>query len=217
MNLQFTRPGQLPPPPPLHVILASQSIGRKTLLEKLGIHFRVVITRIDEDKIVDHDPLKMLKRRAAAKVNEVIAHPRVYSIVEENAKALIIGADSMAIYGRKAYGKANDRDNAREIIKALMGKTHTFCTAACIVLLEGLKEKKRWEKTVSTRVTLRKLPPIELESLVNRYDFTRFAGGYALNETPWDIVTRIDGSYTNVVGLPFEFLLPILRNLKIII
>ncbi len=57
----------------------------------------------------------------------------------------------------------------------------------------------------------------ELESYVARYDFTRFAAGYSLNETPWDLVTKVDGSYTNVIGLPFEVLLPILRTIKIIV
>ena len=61
------------------------------------------------------------------------------------------------------------------------------------------------------------MSPAEIESYITRFDFTRFAGGYALNEAPWDLVTKIDGSYTNVIGLPFEVLLPILRQLKIIV
>lgn len=216
MNLQFSRPHQPPPPPPLHVVLASQSMGRRTLLEKLGIHFKTVITRIDEEAITHSDPITMLKHRAEAKVQDVITQPRVYSIPDQ-AKNLIIAADSMGIYGRKTYGKALDREDAKATVKALMGKTHVFATAIVVVLLDNLKEKKRWEKVVKTRVTLRKLTNPEIESYVNRYDFTRFAAGYALNETPWDLVTKVDGSYTNVVGLPFEVLLPILRNLKVIL
>lgn len=216
MNLQFSRPHQPPLPPPLHVVLASQSMGRRTLLEKLGIHFRTVITRIDEEAITHADPVTMLRHRAEAKAHDVITQPRVYSLPDE-AKNLVIAADSMAIYGKKTYGKARDREDAKTIVKALMGKTHVFATAIVVVLLDNLKEKKRWEKVVKTRVTLRKLTATELESYVNRYDFTRFAAGYALNETPWDLVIKVDGSYTNVVGLPFEVLLPILRNLKIIL
>jgi septum formation protein len=77
--------------------------------------------------------------------------------------------------------------------------------------------KKTWEKTVISKVTFRKLSTIELDSYITRFDFTRFAAGYSINEAPWDLVTKIDGSYTNVIGLPFEVLLPILRTLKIII
>lgn len=198
------------------VVLASQSVGRRTLLEKLGIRFRVAVTRLDEDKITDPNPLKTIQKRAVAKANEVVNNPRVYMIPEDR-EVLIIAADSMAIVGKKMYGKALDRPDATRILKELMGKTHVFTTVAHIVYLDKGKVKKSWTKTVTTKVTLKKLTGPELESYVNRYDFTRFAAGYALNETPWDLVTKVDGSYTNVVGLPFEVLLPILRTLKIIV
>ncbi len=215
MNLHLTRSGEPLPPPPIDVVLASQSIGRKMLLEKLGIRFRVAHTRVDEDILMSKDPLALIKKRAAAKADEVARHPRVYTLSEE-FKTLVITADSMAILGKKAYGKAQDRNDAREIIKALMDKTHAFTTAIVVTLFEGHTAKQKWEKTVTTKVTMRKLSTAELESYVTRYDFTRFAAGYALNETPWDLVTRIDGSYTNVIGLPFEVLLPILKKLEII-
>lgn len=216
MNLSFTRRQTEPGPPPFHIILASQSIGRRTLLEKLGLRFRVMVAQIDEDKITDSDPLKMLRRRATAKAQEITNHPRVYNLAE-NALSLVITADSMGIYGKKTFGKARDRDEARRILKALMGRTHTFATAVNINLLVADKVKKTWEKVVKSRVTLRKLSTPELESYLARYDFSRFAAGYSLNETPWDLVTKIEGSYTNVIGLPFEVLLPVLRSFKVII
>ncbi len=215
MNLG-PRPSLVPIVYPIEIILASQSIGRKTLLEKLGLRFRVIVTHVDESAIVDRDPYSTLQRRARAKVDEIAKHPRVYNL-SENAQSLVIAADSMAVLGKQIFGKSNDREHAKTIVKALMGKTHVFATAVSLVLMDKGMEKKRWEKTVRTKVTFRKLPPAELETYVARYDFTRFAAGYALNETPWDLVTKIDGSYTNVIGLPFEVLLPILRNLKILI
>lgn len=215
MNLNFSRSKE-PEIPPLHIILASQSIGRRMLLEKLGLKFRVLVAQVDEETVTDADPLNLIRRRAAAKAAEIVNHPRVYNL-SENAHNLIIAADSMAVIGKKTFGKAHDKEEARNIIKALMDRTHLFVTATNVNLLIGDKVKKTWEKVVKTKVTLRKLTPAELDSYITRYDFSRFAAGYALNETPWDLVTKIDGSYTNVVGLPFEALLPILRNLKIII
>lgn len=137
-------------------------------------------------------------------------------MIPEDRDVVLIAADSEAIVGKKSYGKAVDRDDATRILKDLMGKTHTFTTAVVITHLAMGKVKKTWTKTVTTKVTLRKLSGPELESYVTHYDFSRFAAGYALNETPWDLVTKIDGSYTNVIGLPFEVLLPILRTLNII-
>lgn len=201
---------------PPEVLLASQSIGRKMLLEKLGIRFRTTVTRVNEDTIVEKDPITMLKRRASAKAAEVLNSPTVFDLAQEG-ETLLIAADSMAIIGTHTFGKACDRADATRILKFLMGRNHTFATAVTLVHIKDRKEVKRWEKVVKTRVSLRKLSAAELELYISRYDFTRFAAGYALNETPWDLVTKIDGSYTNVIGLPFEVLLPILRQLKIII
>lgn len=197
------------------VVLASQSIGRKMLLEKLGIRFRIAVTRLDEDKITDPNPLKTIQKRAIAKGSEVVNNPRVY-MVPEDREVIVIAADSMAVVGKKIYGKALDREDAAKILKELMDKTHVFTTVLHVIQMDKGKVKKSWTKTVTTKVTLRKLNGMELESYISRYDFTRFAAGYALNETPWDLVTKIDGSYTNVIGLPFEVLLPILRATKII-
>ncbi|MCX6792209.1 MAG: Maf family nucleotide pyrophosphatase [Candidatus Gottesmanbacteria bacterium] len=216
MKLQFSRKGADLPPPLPDVILASQSIGRRMLLEKLGLRFRVVVSRVDEDAISDRDPLKTIKLRAAAKAREITGHSRVYSL-PETREALIVAADSMAIMGKKTFGKSVDHEETREILKSLMGRTHVFATAVTIVLFDGIKVKKTWEKTVKTRVTMRKLTPVEIDSYVSRFDFTRFAAAYAINEAPWNLVTKIDGSYTNVIGLPFEVLLPILRKEKIIL
>ncbi len=216
MNLSFRKSSDPLPPPPVQVILASQSLGRRHLLEKLGIPFRVVISRIEEEKITNSDPFLTLKKRAAAKAEEVSKNPRVYSL-PESGKALIVAADSMGVLGKKTFGKSRDREDTKEILKNLMGRTHVFATHTVALYLENLEEKKRWEKLVKTRVTLRKLTATEVDSFVNRYDLSRFAAGYALNETPWDLVTKIEGSYTNVIGLPFEVLLPVLRQHKIII
>lgn len=215
MNLHLTRSGEPPPPPPIDVVLASQSVGRKALLEKLGIRFRVAHTRINEEAIRHPDPHALLRKRAAVKAEEVAKHPRVYNLSDEH-RTLVIAADSMAIIGKKAFGKSADREDAKRILKTLMGRTHTFATALVVTFFQGHTPKQKWEKVTQTRVTLRKLTAPELESYVGRYDFTRFAAAYALNETPWNLVTKIDGSYTNVIGLPFEVLLPILRKLEII-
>lgn len=217
MKLNFTSSKDLAAQPiPTHVILASQSVGRKMLLEKLGIRFRPIVTRIDEDAIVDADPYKMIKKRALAKLEEVLAHPRVYTL-DEKAKNLIITADSMAIIGKRTFGKPNDKAHAKEMLKELMDRSHTFVTTVAAALLDNTGSvKKRWEKTEETKVTFRKMTNAEIDLYITHYDFSRYAAAYALNEAPWDLVTKIDGSYTNVIGLPFEVVLPIFKSLDII-
>lgn len=216
MNLSF-KPQAIPiEERPIQILLASQSVGRRSLLEKFGLPFRTAVSNVVEEQIVDKDPVKMVKRRAAAKADDIVKNPRVYMLPAEG-RTLIIAADSMAVIDKKAFGKPADKEATREMLKSLMGKTHVFTTAMKIILLQGLTVKKSWETVTKTKVTMRRLTPAELESYVARYDFSRFAAAYALNELPWDIVTKVDGSYTNVIGLPFEAFLPIVRSLKMIV
>src|SRR3990167_1900450 len=149
LSLNPKSQADLPPPPP-DVVLASQSLGRRTVLEKLGLRFRVIVARMDEETITDSTPAKMLAKRAAAKASEIVNNPRVY-MLSETRPTLIIAADSMAIVGKKTYGKSKDRDQVRQILKALMGRTHLFTTAVKIVLWDNDKVKKTWEKTITTK------------------------------------------------------------------
>ncbi|MEK7165852.1 MAG: Maf family protein [Patescibacteria group bacterium] len=227
------------------LILASASIGRKGLLTKLGIPFEIIPSSINEDDILHQNPYKLLQKRARAKAENVLSQ-LTHNPQPTSHNFLIVAADSEAVLDGKTYGKAKDREDAKRIVKALMGKTHEFATATCIIQLschpehsEGsseakkhtvsdldsspsaqndqrCKEQARCEDLTKTRVTTQKMSDSEINQYVTRYDFTRFAAAYALTETPWDWVTKIDGSYTNVVGLPFKILLPILRKFKII-
>ena len=269
------------------IILASNSIGRKQLLEKLGVPFTVMPSNIDEDSITGSDHYETLKLRARAKAENIIQHiPNLLKVATPTPRGsplrsppgslnsfkmtddgyiassaclparqvkrmennlpltslskgeslrtkpftlyakpyLIIAADSEAILDGKTYGKSKDKSHAREIVQALMGKTHEFVTATSIILLKEhkslkspkiLRESKRWEHLTTTSVTLRTLDASSLDAYISSYDFTRFAAGYALNETPWDLVTKIDGSVTNVIGLPFEVILPIFSKLNL--
>lgn len=215
MNLSF-KPQHIPlEEKPIQIILASQSLGRKMLLEKLGIPFRTIISNVSEDNITDVDPVKTIKKRAVAKAEEIVRNPRIFNLPVDS-RSLIIAADSMAVLGKRTFGKTSTRDEAKAMMKDLMGKTHTFITAVKVMYLHGLTVKKSWDAVSRTKVTMRKMTMPELDQYIARYDFSRFAAAYTINEAPWDLVTKIDGSYTNVIGLPFEFILPIFRKLEII-
>jgi len=215
MNLSF-KPQHIPlEEKPIQIILASQSLGRKMLLEKLGIPFRTIVSNVDEDAITDGDPVKTIKKRAVAKADEIVKNPRIFNLPVDS-RSLIIAADSMAILGKKTFGKTSTKDEAKAMIKELMGRTHTFVTAVKAIYLHGLTVKKTWDAVERTKVTMRKMTGPELDQYINRYDFSRFAAAYTINEAPWNLVSKIDGSYTNVIGLPFEVVLPIFRKLEII-
>jgi len=94
MNLSF-KPQHIPlEEKPIQIILASQSLGRKMLLEKLGIPFRTIVSNINEDTITDPDPTKTIKKRALAKAEEIVKNPRIFNLPVDS-RSLIIAADSM--------------------------------------------------------------------------------------------------------------------------
>lgn len=194
------------------IILASQSIGRRKLLEKLGIPFTVKPAHVDEEAITHPDPRETIRLRARAKADHTLKSTLKSPI---SPKTLIIAADSMAILDSIPYGKPKDSRDAKRILQCLMGKAHHLTTHTVCLLIEGGRETKRWEETTETAVTLRTLSPASLDSYVHTYDLTRFAACYGLDETPWDLITAVDGSYTNVIGLPFETILPVFRSLRL--
>jgi len=199
----------------LQIILASQSIGRKHLLEKLGLPFEVVPSAIDETTITHPDPKTRLLKRARAKAENVVS-----LLSKDEGRTtndfLIIAADSEAILQGKTYGKSKHTVHAKTMLKELMGNTHGFITATSIIHLQNNKISKQWDDVTLAEVTMKHLPEPELDEYLSRYDFSRFAAAYTLNETPWDLITKIEGSYTGVIGLPFEIILPIFRSLKLL-
>lgn len=234
-----------------HIILASASIGRKGLLEKLGVAFTVLPSTVDEEKIMDKDPYIRIQHRARVKaedVTEKVILGTIRQLAERTPESdsgraalarmtdsfLVIAADSEALLNGKTYGKSKNKKHAKQIISDLMGHTHEFLTATCIIHLQLVKNNspipplkkrgpggvvkkiKRWEEITKSYVTLRKMSETELAEYISRYDFSRFAAGYTLNETPWDLITKIEGSYTNVIGLPFEVVLPVFRRIKVL-
>ena len=188
------------------IILASSSIGRKQLLERLRIPFTVIPSTVDEDAITHDDPMETIRLRARAKIQDIITHnPQL------TTHNLIIAADSMAVYKGKLYGKPKDNEDARRMLGILMGQTFQFFTHTVMIL-----GKKQWEQTVETAVTFRKMSNSEVDLYLKTYDVTKFAGAFATELAPWDLITKIDGSFTNVIGLPFEAILPVFINLGIL-
>jgi septum formation protein len=113
----------------------------------------------------------------------------------------------MIAYGGKIYGKPRDRKAAVRLLRSLAGATHTLGTG--IVLQKG---SFRIVKYVTSRVTLHDDPPVE--KIVARTDPTQYAGGYAIRAKNDPLIRRIDGSVSNVIGLPMELLEPLLRKLE---
>lgn len=172
------------------LILASNSPRRRYLLRQAGIEFDVIPSHFDESRIVFNDPFQYVRTLSQAKAGEIAAqHPDCW----------IIGADTIVVIRGKVLGKPKDRPAARAMLEQLSGQTHQVYTGFTICC-DGLH--KRLTDVVITDVTFKKLTTDEIKWYIHTGEPFDKAGAYAIQGLGTFLVERINGSYTNVVGLP---------------
>lgn len=174
-------------------ILASASSSRRKLLK--GYVFKVVPSGVREVRLAG------LKTTCVAN-----ARLKADAVAARFPTHWVLAADTMIAYGGKIYGKPRDRKAASALLRRLSGRTHVLGTG--VVLQKG---GFRIVKYVTSKVTLHEDPPID--AIVKKSDPTRYAGGYAIKEKNDPLIARIDGSRSNVIGLPMEVLAPLLKRL----
>jgi septum formation protein len=177
-------------PPNRPLILASQSPRRRYLLEQAGLRFEVVPSGIDEAGFALTSPDRYVRRLAEAKALDVAAaHP----------DAWVIGADTIVLIDATVLGKPGGREEARAMLQRLSGRTHQVYTGYSICC-------RRKERTLTdvavTDVTFKTLSDDEIEWYIHTDEPFDKAGAYAIQGLGTFLVRRINGSYTNVVGLP---------------
>lgn len=174
------------------IILASASPRRAEILESLGIEFQVEPSWADEASLDIDDDVEFVRSAALLKLRSVLDASR-------HAGTHILAADTIVCVDGTRLGKpANDRDALR-MLTMLTGRDHVVRTA---VALGVVKEGERAVRVVETRVWFRAASAKELERYVATGESRDKAGAYAIQGLASGFVTRVDGSYTNVVGLP---------------
>lgn len=128
-----------------------------------------------------------------------LAEEKAKSISEKYVESWVIGADTIVLIGSTILGKPNSTKEARAMLKRLSGRNHQVITGYAIYC----KSKGRYfSETVETKVCFKKLTDSEIEWYIHTEEPFDKAGGYAIQGLGMFLVRRINGSYTNVVGLP---------------
>lgn len=194
----------MPALPPL--ILASASPRRAELLRGAGQEFRVAPVDGDERWHPGEAPAAYAARVARAKAALAVPH---------HPEALILAADTTVWLDAAAppIGKPGDRAEAAATLRALMGAAAHHVTTAFVIADTRGPEVTWLERQVTTRVHMRVLDDAELAAYLDADDWRDKAGGYGIQSRAAGLVTRIEGSYTAVVGLPLAEVLVALRDL----
>lgn len=180
----------MPSDTPQTFILASASPRRLALLEQAGIRpDRVLAAEIDEAPRKDERPGALAGRLALAKAALVATHSR---------GAFVLGADTVVARGRRILGKPVDEAAARRYLGLLSGCRHRVYGAISVVAPDG----HTGTRLVRTFVTFKHLGAGEIEAYLASEEWQGKAGAYAIQGRAAAFVRRINGSYTNVVGLP---------------
>jgi len=178
------------------LVLASASPRRADLLRMLGLAFTTVPASIDETPRPGESPEALALRLARGKVLDV-APP--------TGATLIVAADTLVVIAGEILGKPRDDDESRRFVGRLAGRTHEVVTA--IALRACPEESIICEHAVS-RVTMAALSPAEIDWYTGTGEGRDKAGAYALQGIGAQFITAVEGSYTNVIGLPLDRLYP---------
>jgi septum formation protein len=181
------------------LVLASASPARRRLLEQAGIPHRVRVSGVAEESVHDPDPRRLVRRLAAAKARTVAAAERDGGEPEP----LVLGCDSLLIFAGEAYGKPRDEREAVARWCRMAGHWGELCTGHCLLHAGG----QRLE-TVVTRVLFADLDRAAIEAYVATGEPLACAGGFALEGRGGMLVERIEGCFSNVIGLS----LPLMRR-----
>ena len=185
------------------IVLASGSPRRLDLLRQAGVVVRVVAPPIDEPS---HRPDGMSPRQWA----EALSHFKARCVAGMGySEDCILAADTICALGGRVIGKAADAAEARAILHELSHHPHQVITGVT-VLCPG----KRLIASASTTVFMRPMSESQIDTYVESGEWIGKAGAYAIQETADRYVERIEGSFTNVVGLPMELVMKMLERAR---
>ena len=175
------------------IILASNSPRRKELLGGLDIDFSVRVLPGVDESYPDHLPKVDVAQYVSAKKAEAYKA----TIADDE---LVITADTIVICDNQVLGKPHGADEARAMLTLLSGRTHMVVTGVCLTTKE-----KQSQFSVVTNVTFDRLTPDEIDYYINTYRPFDKAGAYGIQEWIGYVgVTRLEGSYFNVMGFPVQ-------------
>jgi len=188
------------------IILASKSIDRCEILKRAKIPFDTIVANINENEFKDRisNPIQLVKELAKAKVLYVKK-----KVLEKNLDAIIIGADTIVEFNGEIIGKANNEDQAFRILKRLQNNSHNLLTGLAITETFFQKLIVDYECSV---VYFAHLSDQEILTYVKSGEWKGRAGAYSIRDKASLFVKSINGSFSNVVGLPLFKIYEILNK-----
>lgn len=200
------------------IVLASASPRRKDLLERCGFSVKITPAEIEEVPMEGESPDNYVKRMARAKTLATVERVRQTLYPEKHVPnsmldapvRWVLGADTAVVLEGQIIGKPRDPEDAAAMLEALSGRTHIVMTGFC---LYDMYKNKEGLQAVTTEVHMKVLSHGEIEKYVASGEGLDKAGGYAIQGVGAYMIDSINGSYTNVVGLPLAQVVEMMQEM----
>ena len=184
------------------LILASSSPRRRQLLAEAGLQFQVVAPPLPE-------PNQQSEGLSPTEHAEALAYFKARAVADSHPGDVVLGADTVVAAASRLLGKADGAKQARAMLESLSGTRHQVITGVALLGPCG----KRLITSDVTWVTMRKMTGREIQAYVDSGEWIGKAGAYAIQMTADRYVEKLEGSFSNVVGLPMELVTRLLRVL----
>jgi septum formation protein len=181
---------------PTRLVLASASPRRLDLLRHLGLTPVPRPSNLHEDVLPEESPRDLVLRLAEAKGRSVAS-----SLGPDEPASVVLAADTGVVIDGHALGKPRDPEDARSMLRTLRGRTHQVMTSVFLLRTDDGRHTCDLERT---RVTFRDYDEATIDAYVSTCEPLDKAGAYGIQGGGADLVDRVEGSWTNVVGLPLE-------------
>jgi septum formation protein len=183
------------------LVLASGSPRRRELLESAGFEFEAIAPDVDEDPLPGESATAMARRLSEAKALAVAPMAGV--------SAFVLGCDTTIALDGEVLGKPRDEDDALDTLMRMAGRTHDVISGFCVVI--GGEVRHTGEE--NSTVTMRPYGHDEALDYVLTGEPKDKAGSYAIQGLGRRLVAAYTGSFTNIMGLPLESVVPVLARL----
>jgi septum formation protein len=187
------------------LILASASPTRKKLLSAAGFIFETMESGYDEDMSLPLVPAELAMHLSRGKAEAAAK--------KCGGPSIVLSADTIIVYGSKILGKPHTPDKAKEMLQMLSGKQHSAITGFTII---DTRDNKIISRAIETKVTFKDLSGEEIADYIKTGEPLDKAGAYAILELGGKFVTTIEGSKTNVAGLPMSEVAETLKGFGIL-
>ena len=211
----------------MKLVLASGSEWRERLLAGLGLPYEVVVSGMEERVYEGEEPEEMVARLAVEKAMAVVTRLRegVFRTpsgsplekgrnLDEDERILVVGADTTVVCEGEMIGKPENREDARRIVNILQGKTHQVLTGVCVMDLDTMDKRVEVD---STDVVIMPMSEEQVEAYLNTDEWEGKAGGYQVQRAMAEYLADLQGSISNVIGLPLLVLEEMLESFGVLV